>query len=183
MWALTQANDLAATYDQADTFFARYLHELDDRARDLWEPLVSIVALADVERDDGHKILTEELVSLACDLCQVRDGAAEDSTNVLVLAALQAIFAQKRQEGLWQAQEAISIAPEQLATLLKERLGWEKLSPKGLAGLLNPLGLYSRHTWGETRGRRYHLREDYLKDLASRYGEQSPREEAGGNAA
>jgi hypothetical protein len=177
LWALTHAADLAATYDQADCFFAGYLDSLDDRARDLWEPLVSIVALADVERSDGQKTLTEELTALALDLCQVRNGIAEDSTVAQVVQALQKIVAQKRQDSLWQNQEKITLPPTELASLLKERLGWERLSTKGLAALLNPLGLYSVHTRDEARGRRYHLAEEVLKDLTDRYAERSKEPE------
>lgn len=175
LWALSHVADLAAVYDQADQTFLS-LASLDDRARDLWEPLVSIVALADVERGDGQRILTQELAALAHDLCQVREGAAEDSTVVQIVKALQEIRDQKRRDILWQAGSEITLAPTELAGLLKEKLGWEKLSAKGVAALLNPLGLYSKHVWGENRGRRYVLSEESLKDLASRYADQ-PKEE------
>jgi hypothetical protein len=87
LWSLAHAADLSAVYEQADKFFPA-LDSLDDRARDLWEPLVSIAAVADAERGDRQKTLTDELTALARDLCQVRDGAAEDSTTVQVIAAL-----------------------------------------------------------------------------------------------
>lgn len=178
LWALTYAGDLAAVYDQADQMFPT-LVSLDDRARDLWEPLVSIVALADVERGDGQKTLANELTSLASDLCQIRDGAAEDSTVVQVVKALQEIVADKRKEDRWRAASDITSPPTDLAKLLKEKLGWEKLSTRGLASLLNPRGLYSKptRTRDDTRGRRYHLSKEVLEELASRYGEQPPEEE------
>src|SRR5215207_4859082 len=87
IWALTHAATLAETYDKADKLFPA-LDSFDDRARDLWAPLASIVALADVKHGDGLKTLTSELTALACDLCQVRDGAVEDSTAVQVVKAL-----------------------------------------------------------------------------------------------
>jgi len=98
LWALTHAVDLAAVYDQADQTFPT-LASLDDRARDLWEPLVSIVALADVERGDGKKTLADELTALARDLCQVRDGAAGDSMVGQVVQGLEARIFDKQQEG------------------------------------------------------------------------------------
>ncbi|HJY84458.1 MAG TPA: DUF3631 domain-containing protein [Candidatus Binatia bacterium] len=175
LWALTHAADLSAVYDQADQMFPA-LASLDDRARDLWEPLVSIMALADVERGDGQRALANELTGLASDLCQVRDGAADDSTVVQVVKALQEIIAHKRQAGLWQSRAEVTLTPTELAGLLKEKLGWEKLSTKGLASLLNPLGLYSKHTRDDTRGRRYHLSQEVLEEFTSRYTEQ-PREQ------
>jgi hypothetical protein len=180
IWALTHAADLVETYDKADKLFPA-LDSLDDRARDLWESLASITAVADVERGDGQKTLTDELTALAQDLCQVRDGAGEDSTAVQVVKALQAILSQKRKEGLFKSSEAVTLAPTDLAGLLKEKLGWEKLSTKTLATLLNPLGIYSKHTRDGERGRRYHLTEEALTELSARYGERSEEEEKPGN--
>lgn len=169
LWALSHAGDLAAVYDQADQMFPS-LASLDDRARDLWEPLVSIVALADVERADGQKALTDELIALALDLCQVRDGAAEDSTVVQIVKALQQIVARKREESLFQREAEITLTPTELAYLLKEKLGWEKLSTKGLAALLYPLELSSKNTrLKEKIALAYHLSEHDLAELSERY--------------
>jgi hypothetical protein len=115
--------------------------------------------------------LTDELTALACGLCQVRDGAGEDSATVQIVKALQSILAQKRKEGLFQNSEAVTLTPTDLASLLKGKLDWEKLSPKTLASLLYPLGLSSKHTWGDARGRRYHLAEEALNELSARYGD------------
>lgn len=155
------------------------LASLDDRARDLWEPLVSIAALADVERSDEQKTLTEELAALARDLCQVRDGVAEDSTVVQVVKGLREIVAQKRQAGLFQGEAEITLTPTELAGLLKERLVWEKLSTKGLAALLNPLGLFSKNTrLKEKVTLAYHLREQDLAELGERYTQnEAPEDE------
>jgi hypothetical protein len=135
--------------------------------------MATITAVADVERDDNEKTLTNELTALACDLCQVRDGAAEDSTAVQVVKALQAIVSQKRSNGLFQATEAVKITPTELATGLKDKLGWEKLSTKTLATLLNPLGLFSKST--KDRGqviKAYHLHEQDLTELQERYAQE-----------
>jgi Protein of unknown function (DUF3631) len=176
IWALTHASDLSAVYDQADKYFSA-LDALDDRARDLWEPLVSITAVADAERGDGQQTLTEELTALACVLSQVRDGTTEDSIAMLVVKALQTILALKRHEGLVESTEAVTLAPTDLASLLKGQLGWEKLSPRTLATLVNPLGFYSKHTRDGERGRRYHLTEEALAELSARYGERLEEEE------
>jgi len=173
IWALTHAADLTATYDKADKLFP-LLDSLDDRARDLWEPLVSITAVTDVERGDDKNTLTDELTALACDLCQVRDGAAEDSTVVQVVNALRSILAQKRSTGLFQENEAVKITPTELATGLKDKLGWEKLSTKTLATLLNPLGLFSKST--KEHGhviKAYHLHEPNITELQERYAQDN----------
>jgi len=169
LFALTHAADLAAVYDRADSTFPA-LAPLDDRARDLWEPLASIVALADVERGDGQKTLTDELAALAHDLCQVRDGAAEDSTVVQVVKALQDVVAEKRKEDLWHAASDITLTPTDLARLLKKKLGWEKLSTRGLAVLLNPLDLFSNQIrQGNVVSRAYCLSKQVLAELSERY--------------
>jgi hypothetical protein len=179
IWALTHAADLAETYDKADRLFP-ILDSLDDRARDLWEPLVSITAVADVERGDHQTTLTDELTRLACDLCQVRDGAGEDSNAVRIVKALQYIIADQRRGPSPDFTE-VPLTPTDLATRLKEGLGWEKLSPKTLAALLNPLGFYSKHARDGERGRRYHFTKEALDELSARYGERSEEEKELGN--
>ena len=177
IWALTHAADLAAVYDSADKFFPA-LDSLDDRARDLWEPLTSITAVADIERSDGQRTLTNELTALALDLSQIRDDAADDSTTVQVVKALQAIVTEKRQDGLFRNAEMITLTPTDMAGLLKGKLGWEKLSTKGLAALLNPLGLYSSQTrHGEKVSRAYHLNEKDLSELGARYATEGITED------
>ena len=47
--------------------------ELDDRARDLWEPLFSLVSVADASREEAALPLTNELMSLAKALGTVRE--------------------------------------------------------------------------------------------------------------
>jgi hypothetical protein len=178
LWALTHAVDLAAVYEQADKFFPA-LDSLDDRARDLWEPLISIAAVADVERSDGQKTLTDELTALARDLCQVRDGAAEDSTTVHVISALLKIAEEKRLAGIFQTENVITLTPTELATSLKEKLSWEKLSTRYLATLLNPLGLYSKNTRfpdGKVN-LAYHLSRDSLAELSERYTQNTAENE------
>ena len=148
------------------------LDSLDDCVGDLWEPLASIVGLADVEHGDGLKTLTSELTALACDLYQVRDGAAEDSIAVQVVKVLQSILAQKRKEVLFQKSEAVTLTPTDLAILLKEKLGWEKLSPRTLATLLNPLNLYSNQVrQGDKIVRAYTLSSNTLTELRERYAQ------------
>jgi hypothetical protein len=137
-----------------------------------------------VERGDEQKALTEELAALAHDLCQVRDGAAEDSTVVQVVKALREIAVQKCQSTLWQDGTEISLSPTELVGLLKEKLGWEKLSTKGLATLLNPLGLFSKNSRFKDRERgkdkvalAYQLSEQELNDLSERYAKTTAEED------
>jgi putative DNA primase/helicase len=72
LWALTQAADIAEIYDEADHPFHER-PELDDGARDLWEPLFALVSIADASRDEAALPLTTELMSLAKALGTVRE--------------------------------------------------------------------------------------------------------------
>jgi hypothetical protein len=111
---------------------------------------------------------------LALDLCQVRDGAAEDSITVQVIQALQEIIAQKQKEGLFQGEAGIVLTPTELAGLLKDKLTWEKLSTKGLAALLNPLDLFSKKTRVKDKVvLAYHLGKQHLEELSERYAQNT----------
>jgi hypothetical protein len=143
---------------------------MDDRARDLWEPLVSIAALIDMESGDASSLCTTDLIGLAKDLSLTREGAADNSTTVQVVKALQEIVKDHRAGPSSSALQDIILSPTELARLLREQLGWELLSPKSLATLLNPLGLISRSTRQEEKIiRAYHLKTQDLADLCERY--------------
>lgn len=169
LWALSHAEDLAEVYEAADHTFSD-LESLDDRARDLWEPLAAIAAVCDVEHGEANRTMTTELVTLAQDLCQVREGAAEDSTVVQVVKGLHAIVAHTRLDERSSPEGAIILTPTELAEQLRGRLGWERLSAKTLAALVNPLGLVSRSTKREGKVvKAYHLRAQDLAELSERY--------------
>ncbi len=168
LWALTHAHNLHAVYEAADRLFPM-LDALDDRTRDLWEPLVAIAAVIDVERGDAEKALTMALSSLAKDLCLIRDSGMEHSTTGRVVQALWNLV-EEAHDGRPMADMVVS--PSQLAPRLAAKLGWQKLTPKALAALLNPLGIGSKPTRERhRRGRRYHLMVEALKDLLDRYGD------------
>jgi Protein of unknown function (DUF3631) len=168
LWALTHVRALDELYEAADRVFPS-LDALDDRARDLWEPLVVFTAVIDRERGDTEKPLTTALSSLARDLCSVRDSEVEHSTTARVVQALWDVVEEQRTA---RPTSDVIVSPSELAVRVAAKLGWEKLSPKTLATLLNPLGFASKSTREEgARGRRYHLHIDTVKDLLDRYGE------------
>ena len=159
-WALTHAQDLHEVYEAADTTFVT-MNDLDDRARDLWEPLISIAAVIDTERADPHNSVTTTLVGLAQDLSLVRDGQADTSSTVQVTRALLEIVGHD---------QVLKIGSTELTDKLKAILGWEKLSPKGTAALLSPIGIVPTLTKQDGKvSRRYHLRSERIADLVERY--------------
>jgi hypothetical protein len=158
IWALTHAADLAEVYDGE---FPE-LQALDDRARDLWEPLLAIARLADAGADNSGKPerLASTLVALAHDLAGVRDEG--DTTTVKLIEALETIV---------DAEGRGVFTPSELLELLRARdLEWVK-SSKALAGLLNPLGLVSTWRWhGGKSARAYVVTPTLVADLKARYG-------------
>jgi len=70
------------------------------------------------------------------------------------------------------------LAPSELLDALKAGPGWDWLkSPRRLAGLLTPLGLFrQQRREGERRWRCYVLSEETLADLRARY--RAPAEAA-----
>lgn len=168
-WALTRAADLTEIYEGE---FPE-LQALDDRARDLWEPLLAIAMLADAEADrlgtpkvsaSTSERLASTLVTLAHHLSGVRDEG--DTTTVKLIEALDAIV---------EAEGRDIYTPSELLELLRARnLEWVK-SPKALAGLLNPLGLVSNWRWqGGKSARVYVVTPTLLADLKARYGGEAP---------
>ncbi len=132
---------------------------IDDRAVDLWSPLVAITLVADAD-DDGSR--TRQLLDLARDLGTVRDADAEAGTTARLLEALEALRAELGE----------TPAPAELLGALRARPGWDWLkSARRLAGLLNPLGIARRQLWnGGQRRWCYVLDAGQLADLRARYG-------------
>ena len=166
LWALTHAQDLHEVYEAADTTFSD-LDFLDDRARDLWEPLVSIAAIADVTRGDETHTFTTDLTALARDLGQVREGTLENSTMAQILQALCRIAEHESIPN----QTAVALAPKVLADRLLRELEWSSLSARYLATILAPLGLHAQKTRQGTKViRAYHMKPNELAELCERYG-------------
>ncbi len=152
---LTHIQDILATYDGAPAVLER--EGIDDRAVDLWLPLVAVAMVADAE-DDGNR--ARQLLDLARDLGTVRD--ADAGTTARLVGVLKAI----------RADIGDTPSPAQLLDALRGRPGWEGMSnTRRLAGLLNPLGIARRQFWnGGQRRWRYVLDAGQLADLQARYG-------------
>ena len=154
---LTHIQHILAAYDGVPTVLE---HDgIDDRAVDLWSPLVAMALVADAEDDRGR---VRELLEVARQVGTVREAEAEAGTTARLLEALEAIC-QDRGE---------AIAPADLLAALRARPGWDWLkTTRRLAGLLNPLGLYRQQVWdGKRRRWAYVLEAGQLSDLLVRYG-------------
>jgi hypothetical protein len=154
---LTHIQAILAAYEGAPAVLE---HEgIDDRAVDLWSPLVAVTLVADAE-DGGSR--ARELLALARDLGTARDADAEAGTTARLL------------EALGRVREKVGDTPTPAALLeaLRARPGWDGLkSPRRLAGLLNPLGIVRQQVREGDRCRWcYLLQADQAADLRARYG-------------
>jgi hypothetical protein len=154
---LTRVAEIAEAYELAPAALER--EGIDDRAVDLWAPLVAVAFVADHEDDRGR---SRQILDAARDLAAIRDGDAEAGTTARLLEVLDAV----------RTEVGDTPAPAELLSALRARPGWEWLkSPRRLAGLLNPLGIARRQLWNSGRRRwGYVLDPDQLADLRARYG-------------
>jgi Protein of unknown function (DUF3631) len=171
VWALTHAVDVSEVYE-AGHF--PDLNDLDDRAQDLWEPLMTIASLADREAKDAAETadFASRLKALALELCQVRDEG--ETTTVKLIEALLAIL-QENDKMEW------DIEPSPLLPLVQAKgFDWVK-SPKKVAELMNGLGIYKQGITvpGKKKPKGYRLSTEKLEDLKARYGPQEESETRG----
>jgi hypothetical protein len=154
---LTGIARIVSAYEEAPALLER--EGIDDRAVDLWSPLVAVSRVADLE-DRGRR--TRELLDAARELGAAREADAESGMTARLLDALEAV----------RAAQGETITPADLLTALRARSGWEWLtSSRRLAGLLHPIGITRRQLWNGGRRRWcYGLDAGQLADLRARYG-------------
>jgi hypothetical protein len=155
---LEHIGNIAQAYERAPALLERET-ALDDRAVDLWAPLVALTLVADAE-DQGDR--TTRLLALARELSGIRDADADDGQTARLITALETIRGTRGE----------MLAPGDLLAALQGHPGWEWVkTPRRLAGLLNPLGLYRerRREGGRLRWI-YHLKAECVADLHARYG-------------
>ena len=154
---LARIGDIIAAYELAPPALER--EGIDDRAVDLWSPLLAIAFVADSE-DTGNR--SQDILDAAKDLAAVRDADAEAGTAARLLEALRVI----------REREGEALTPTDLLEALRARPGWDWVkSTRRLAGLLNPLGIVRQQVReGDRRRWCYLLPAEQLADLRARYG-------------
>lgn len=172
-WALAHAREVAAVYEVRDF---PGLKGLDDRARDLWETLLTIARL--VDKEAGTKKPDENyetaLTALAHTLSAIRDEG-ETRTAKLIGALTRIVKGEGKEH----------FTPTELLKHLQldDDFSWLRYT-SGLAGLLKPLGFLSHQAKvpeGKKRKsiRLYHIPMTDLEGLARRYGGVEAEEEEG----
>jgi hypothetical protein len=137
---------------------------IDDRAVDLWSPLLAVAKAADLE-DAGNR--TREVLAQARELSRLRDADAEAEQAVRAIEALDEIRTERGER----------LTPGELLEAFRARPGWQWVeNPLRLAGLLNALGLWRQQVSDGPRRRWvYVLEPAELDELRSRYGDAETR--------
>jgi hypothetical protein len=165
---LARIAEILSAYDLAPAALER--EAIDDRAVDLWSPLLAIAFVADME-DGGSR--SREVLDAAREAGSQREADAEAGTTARLLEALEVVRMELGE----------TPAPAELLGALRARPGWDWVkSTRRLAGLLNPLGIVRRQFWNGGRRRWcYMLDAGQLADLRARYGagEETPGEGPG----
>jgi hypothetical protein len=152
---LTRIDDILSAYDLAPKVLERL--EVDDRAADLWAPLLALAVVADSENGGDR---ADRLLLAAKDLGDARDAADEGGQAARLVAALRRVADEM----------GTAVSPTDLLAALRARgFAWVK-GTRALAGLVAPLGLVARPgREGGRRGRFYALDAVALGDLATRF--------------
>ncbi len=152
---LSHIDQILAAYDLAPKVLEA--QEVDDRAVDLWAPLLALAMVADTEAGGDR---AERLLRAARELSEARDADDEGGSTARLITALQRIS----------TEAGTALTPAELLEALQARgFSWLK-SSRGLAGLMAPLGLVAkRGREGPRVVRRYLLDPGALADLAARY--------------
>lgn len=156
LFGLTTAPTIAELYDGSEF---PGLSNLDHRAVDLWEPLLSVAAVIDASGGTGT--LTDRMTKLAERLGGDRAARSADDPNPIIIEVLE--------EYLTLGTEA-RVRADDLAEKVRQRLGWDSLTSKALANRLHPLGLKStRWREGKENRRGYVFSRAQIDDLTLRY--------------
>jgi hypothetical protein len=152
---LTRIGDILSAYELAPAVLDS--REVDDRAVDLWAPLLALAMVADAEAGGAR---AEQILEVARVLSDAREADDEAGAAARLITALQTVA----------ADIGVAATPTRLLEALQATgYAWVK-STRRLAGLLAPLGLVARP--GRESGRPvrlYSLDPDALADLARRY--------------
>ena len=160
---LTHIGAIFEEYEAAPALLEK--EGLDDRAVDLWAPLLAVARAADRERAGGAAGGDERgtvLLAVAHELSAGRDAEGEAGPVVRLLDALEEIRLERGER----------ITPPELLAALTARAGWAGVkTTRRLAGVLAPIGVTPRIVReGERRRWCYLLEADRLADLRTRYG-------------
>ena len=161
LWALRNATKVAVEYETINSNAS--LEGLDDRAKDIWEPLLAIGAVVDKEKTEGDEVLPV-LTALAQNMGEGRkDKEASEEALPAMLEVVKNLIPESEEEFFVPSEEL-------LANARKEDALYFLTSKKKVAGFLGRYGLspiLQRQGVKPTRG--YILRKEWVKETEERY--------------
>jgi hypothetical protein len=162
LFALAVSPDVRALYDEAEQLVIPTT--LDDRARDISEPLFAIAAAIDAEA--GKAIVTHPLtLAIKALMLDRKDDVGDEATLVRAIEALRAALQGKG------ADVIILTSAAAVEVFQNSDLEWVKES-KHATALLRKLGFVSgpHRQRGEAPARGYRIARSAVDDLWERYG-------------
>ena len=160
---LAYAGEIVKFYDRAEELDIP--DELDDRARDILEPLFALAALVDADREDRALTMTNTLRGFALEQAGIRASDERQGTTGLVARALASLPIM--------ATEPYVLTPDEGLTLL-QRAGLDWVDTKKKAGgVFGGMGLHSKtHRVGGETVRGYRLDRGLVDELAARFADE-----------
>jgi hypothetical protein len=163
LFALKNAEEISRIYNQASTVMGEHTKSLDDRARDIWEPLLSIASFIDMAAGDINLPIYWELVGLAKAMGKMREARDKiDDRMPTLIEILERVVLQNL------ANDFIS-SEDLLRKILTEAPDtFDFVSTRRLASYLSKFNLFPHHdSTGKVRG--YTVDKDFVEDLKVRY--------------
>jgi hypothetical protein len=157
LWSLRRFEDVKKIYDISDGF--KEIDVIDDRQRDIFEPLLSIAFIMDEEAGIEGDSIYNSLCELAKEMAGVRE-ARESNHDVVAAISILKDFLEEEDKRFIPSKEI-------LERFSKEDELSDIDTGKRLAGFMKNFELYPHSDAGRIRG--YTLRKKMIDDLLERY--------------
>jgi len=159
-WALSNAEEVISVYEQADTF--KGLELIDDRQTDIFEPLLSIAKVVDLEIGDETLPTVKAITPLALSMAGERTTIEQSEGAIpAAVAILKEIVTGK---------DEVFISSEALLERFQKDEALNFTDTRSMAGFLRRIEIYrEQKRIGAKRKRGYNLKRSHIEDLEKRY--------------
>jgi hypothetical protein len=161
---LACAEAVADLYERADDFDLP--DELDDRGRDIFEPLYAVAAVVDRQRGDGTARLAEAVQAFARSQAGTRGAEEQQGAAGRVARALA---------NLHFSNGSIVVTSSEMLTLLREHAELPLATAKQAGMILSGMGLHSStHRVAGEPARGYRITWAAVQELVDRFADGAP---------
>lgn len=161
LWALKNIADVTEVYGRSDEF--KRIESIDDRQRDILEPLLSIASIIDIESDDEGLKTYRQLVDLALDMSTSRQEREQLDATTSTMITIMEEFLGKEIERF--------VSSEDLLIRVKNDDSIGFISSKWkLSGFLSRFELHTSFHWQDGKSKRgYLIRQKWIEEIKARY--------------